>query len=120
MSDAELADAVRLPAAGVGVEIEPRLVDRVTAEAAVQPGALPLVQHTMVELFAQRQSNVIKLAAFESPPSRRPAASPAPSAAGPKRSTAVSMTFDVRRPAGSSFALSTSAKTTRTLAGGSV
>jgi WD40 repeat protein/DNA-binding SARP family transcriptional activator len=65
MTDDELADAVRLPAAGVGVEIEPALVDRITTEAALQPGALPLVQHTMVELFAGRQSNVITLAAFD-------------------------------------------------------
>ncbi len=65
MTDAELADAVRLPAAGVGIEIEPLLVDRITTEAALQPGALPLVQHTMVELFARRQSNVITLAAFD-------------------------------------------------------
>ena len=65
MADAELADAVRLPAAGVGIEIEPLLVDRITTEAALQPGALPLVQHTMVELFARRQSNLITLAAFD-------------------------------------------------------
>jgi WD40 repeat protein/DNA-binding SARP family transcriptional activator len=65
MSEAQLADAVRLPAAGVGIEVERALVDRITDEAARQPGALPLVQHTMVELFAQRRSNVITLAAFE-------------------------------------------------------
>ena len=64
MTDSELADAVRLPAAGVGIEIEPPLVDRITTEAALQPGALPLVQHTMAELFDRRQSNVIGLAAF--------------------------------------------------------
>ena len=65
MTDSELADAVRLPAAGVGIEIEPLLVDRITTEAALQPGALPLVQHTMAELFDRRQSNVIGLTAFE-------------------------------------------------------
>jgi WD40 repeat protein len=65
LTDAELADAVRLPAAGVGIEIDPLLVDRITNEAALQPGALPLVQHTLVELFAQRQSNVVTLAAFD-------------------------------------------------------
>ena len=65
MSDAELADAVRLPAEGVGIDVEPQLVERITADAALQPGALPLVQHTMAELFAHRQSNVITLAAFE-------------------------------------------------------
>ena len=56
MTAAELADAVRLPAAGVGIEIEPALVDRITTEAELQPGALPLVQHTMVELFARRET----------------------------------------------------------------
>ncbi|MGH9272257.1 MAG: hypothetical protein ACRDZ2_13400, partial [Ilumatobacteraceae bacterium] len=65
MTDGELADAVRLPAAGVGIEIEPLLVDRITTEAASAPGALPLVQHTMAELFADRQSNVVTLAAFD-------------------------------------------------------
>jgi WD40 repeat protein/DNA-binding SARP family transcriptional activator/serine/threonine protein kinase len=65
MSAAELADAIRLPAGGVGVEVAPTLVDRITSEAASQPGALPLVQHTMAELFAHRDSTVITLAAFE-------------------------------------------------------
>ena len=65
MTDSELADAVRLPAAGVGIEVEPLLLDRITTEAALQPGALPLVQHTMAELFDRRQSNVIGLTAFE-------------------------------------------------------
>ncbi len=41
MSDAELAEAVRLPAEGVGIDVEPQLVERITADAAVQPGALP-------------------------------------------------------------------------------
>ena len=54
---AELAEAIHLPAAGVEIEIEPALVDRITTEAALQPGALPLVQYTMVELFARRETN---------------------------------------------------------------
>ena len=53
-----------LPAAGVGVEVEPALVDRITADAELQPGALPLVQHTMAELFARRTTNTITLAAY--------------------------------------------------------
>ena len=65
MSAAELAEAVRRPAAGVGVDVEPALVDRITAEAADAPGALPLVQHQMAELFAQRTANVLTLAAYE-------------------------------------------------------
>jgi WD40 repeat protein/DNA-binding SARP family transcriptional activator len=65
MTGTELADAVRLPAVGVGIDIEPMLVDRITADAELQPGALPLVQHSMVELFARRHSNTITLADYE-------------------------------------------------------
>jgi Novel STAND NTPase 1 len=46
MTTAELADAVQLPAVAVCVEVEPVFVDRITADAALQPGARPLVQHT--------------------------------------------------------------------------
>ena len=65
MTETELADAVRLPATRLGIEVDPRLVERITSEASTQPGALPLVQHTMAELFDGRQSNAITLAAFE-------------------------------------------------------
>jgi WD40 repeat protein len=65
MTAADLADAVRLPAAAVGVEIERALVDRIAAEAEQQPGALPLVQHTMAELFERRETNTITLAGFD-------------------------------------------------------
>ena len=53
------------PAAAVGVEIEPALVERIAAEAELQPGALPLVQHTMAELFGRRETNTITLAGFD-------------------------------------------------------
>jgi WD40 repeat protein len=62
MSTDELADAVRLPSAAVGVDIEPGVVDRIVAEAEQQPGALPLVQHTLSELFAMRTTNTITIA----------------------------------------------------------
>jgi WD40 repeat protein len=65
MSAAEMAEAIHRPAAGVGVDVEPALVDRITAEAALAPGALPLVQHQMAELFGQRSANTVTLAAYE-------------------------------------------------------
>ena len=89
MTAAELAEAVRLPAAGVGIEIEPALVDRITTEAELQPGALPLVQHTMVELFDRRETNTITLDAFE-----KPADSPAPIG---RRAEAIYDGFDERQ-----------------------
>ncbi|MGD9702437.1 MAG: BTAD domain-containing putative transcriptional regulator [Acidimicrobiia bacterium] len=62
MSPEELADAVRLPASAVGAQIEPAVVDRIVAEAELQPGALPLVQHTLSELFQTRTTNTITVA----------------------------------------------------------
>jgi DNA-binding SARP family transcriptional activator/serine/threonine protein kinase/WD40 repeat protein len=59
MSSDELADAVRLPASAVGVLVEPGVVDRIVADAELQPGALPLVQHTLSELFRTRTTNTI-------------------------------------------------------------
>ena len=65
MSSDELADAVRLPASAVGVQIESGVVDRIIAEAELQPGALPLVQHTLSELFRARTTNTMTLADLE-------------------------------------------------------
>jgi DNA-binding SARP family transcriptional activator/WD40 repeat protein len=62
MSAAEVAEAVRRPAAAVGVQFEPGAVDRIANEAESQPGALPLVQHTLSELFNARTTNTITLA----------------------------------------------------------
>ncbi len=60
----ELADAVRLPASAVGVTVEPALVQRIVTDAEHQPGALPLLQHTMAELFDRRHTNTITLAEY--------------------------------------------------------
>ena len=97
----ELADAVRLPAAAVGVEIEPALVERIVAEAELQPGGLPLVQHTMAELFGHRETNTITLASFDE-------AGGLAGAIG-RRAEAIYKSFDERagrRPGGSSSAWS--------------
>ena len=62
MSSDELADAVQLPASAVGVQVEAGVVDRIVAEAELQPGGLPLVQHTLSELFGRRTTNTITVA----------------------------------------------------------
>lgn len=64
MTTRELAEAIGGPAAGVGVEVEAALIDRLTAEADSQPGSLPLLQHVMADLFARRTSNTIRLATY--------------------------------------------------------
>jgi DNA-binding SARP family transcriptional activator len=52
----ELAEIVGAPAASVGVEVEPALVARVVADTERQPGALPLVEHLLTELFDARDT----------------------------------------------------------------
>jgi basic membrane lipoprotein Med (substrate-binding protein (PBP1-ABC) superfamily)/DNA-binding SARP family transcriptional activator len=58
---AELEAAVREPAAGAGVEVEPRLITQVVSDMVDQPGALPLLQYTLTELFGSRTGPVMTL-----------------------------------------------------------
>jgi DNA-binding SARP family transcriptional activator/WD40 repeat protein/serine/threonine protein kinase len=57
----ELARAVREPAEGVGVAVEDRLVDRILDDTDGEPGALPLLQYLLAELFATRDANQLTL-----------------------------------------------------------
>lgn len=59
MAADELLDAVVRPAQAVGVQVDAAVADRIVAEAEAHPGALPLVQHTLSELFANRTGNEI-------------------------------------------------------------
>lgn len=61
----ELGESIVKPAQGVGVEVAPGLVERMVAEVHDQPGALPLLQHTLAELFANRHADLIGIAGFE-------------------------------------------------------
>ena len=51
-SEDELAEAIERPAARVGVRFEPGLVSQIVADVQDQPGALPLLQYALTELFA--------------------------------------------------------------------
>jgi DNA-binding SARP family transcriptional activator/serine/threonine protein kinase/WD40 repeat protein len=64
-SPVELAEAIARPAQGVGVTIAPELVERMVAEVHDRPGALPLLQHTLAEVFRMRRSDLIGVAAFD-------------------------------------------------------
>ncbi len=57
----ELEQAVRKPAEQVGVTPEPGLVAEMIAEVAHQPGALPLLQYALTELFERRQDDRLTL-----------------------------------------------------------
>lgn len=64
-SRAELNDAVAGPATNVGISIEEPLVERLVSDVQDRPGALPLLQYTLAELFHSRSSDVITLDSYE-------------------------------------------------------
>jgi WD40 repeat protein/serine/threonine protein kinase/DNA-binding SARP family transcriptional activator len=57
----ELQRAVVGPAEGVGLRIDPALVAEIVADVATQPGALPLLQYALTELFDQREGSTLTL-----------------------------------------------------------
>jgi hypothetical protein len=60
-----LREAVRRPAEGSGVYVEEALVERLVADAAGEPGVLPLVQETLVLLWERRERRYLPLSAYE-------------------------------------------------------
>jgi len=63
-SEDDLATAIERPAAGAGVHFEPGLVSRIVADVQNQPGALPLLQYALTELFAARTSDLLTLEGY--------------------------------------------------------
>jgi hypothetical protein len=59
-----LRDAIARPAAKVGVWLEPALVERLVADAAAEPGMLPLLQETMALLWERRTRRLLTLEAY--------------------------------------------------------
>jgi WD40 repeat protein/DNA-binding SARP family transcriptional activator len=60
----ELEQAIRGPAERIGVRPEPGLVAEMIADVAHQPGALPLLQYALTELFEHRDDDRLTLAAY--------------------------------------------------------
>jgi DNA-binding SARP family transcriptional activator/WD40 repeat protein len=60
----ELERAIVRPAGSVGLRVEPSLVAQVASDVAAQPGALPLVQYALTELFDRRDEGLLTLAAY--------------------------------------------------------
>ena len=65
MSKAELEVAITRPAEAVGVAIEPALLAALTADAASEPGALPMLQYTLTELFERRSAGTMTVGAYD-------------------------------------------------------
>ncbi|HET6984772.1 MAG TPA: BTAD domain-containing putative transcriptional regulator, partial [Myxococcaceae bacterium] len=61
----ELERAIRGPAERIGVRPPPGLVAEMIADVAHQPGALPLLQYALTELFERRDEDRLSLAAYQ-------------------------------------------------------
>ena len=61
-----LAEAIAGPARICHVTLEPDLLERLLADAGKEPGALPLLQETLVRLWGMMRLHRISLAAYES------------------------------------------------------
>jgi predicted oxidoreductase (fatty acid repression mutant protein) len=60
-----LREAISGPANDVGVAVESELIERLLADAASEPGILPLLQETMVELWGARTKQTLTLADYK-------------------------------------------------------
>ncbi|MFL5799047.1 MAG: protein kinase domain-containing protein [Actinomycetota bacterium] len=59
----ELERAVAGPAEGVGVGVDPSLVADIVVQVTTQPGALPLLQYALTEIFDRRRDSVLTIEA---------------------------------------------------------
>ena len=64
LSAEELAQAVRGPAGLVGAELEGGLAATIVADVIEQPGALPMFQYALTELFEQREGRRLTVAGY--------------------------------------------------------
>jgi basic membrane lipoprotein Med (substrate-binding protein (PBP1-ABC) superfamily)/DNA-binding SARP family transcriptional activator len=60
----ELESAAQEPAARSGVRLEPALLAELLADVIGEPGALPLFQYALTELFDRREGDVLTVAAY--------------------------------------------------------
>jgi WD40 repeat protein/energy-coupling factor transporter ATP-binding protein EcfA2 len=59
-----LRQAIEEPAWHVGLEFEPGLVETILTDIENQPGALPLLEHALLELWERRQGHLLTLEAY--------------------------------------------------------
>ena len=65
LRSAALREAITRPAARAGVYLEPVLIERLLRDAGEEPGALPLVQETMVLLWERMTRRLLTVSAYE-------------------------------------------------------
>ena len=61
----ELRRAIELPARRAGLRVEPDLTDALIADVDGEPGALPLLSTSLLELWQRRDGRTLRLSAYE-------------------------------------------------------
>jgi WD40 repeat protein len=64
LDEVGLAEAVEGPARLAGLAIEPGLTETILRDVARRPGALPLLQHALLELWQHRSDRMLTLAGY--------------------------------------------------------
>jgi WD40 repeat protein/DNA-binding SARP family transcriptional activator len=64
MRRAELRRSIELPARRAGLGVEPELVEALTADVEGEPGALPLLSTSLLELWQRRDGRIMRLADY--------------------------------------------------------
>lgn len=65
LNDDELAETISGPAYRVGAVLEDGLIDAITEDVREQPGALPLLQYALTELFERREGALLTKGAYD-------------------------------------------------------
>lgn len=65
MAPDELRRAIEVPVARAGLTIEPRLVDALITDVHGEPGALPLLSTSLLELWRDRDGPCLRMAQYE-------------------------------------------------------
>jgi WD40 repeat protein len=65
MRRGELRSAIELPARRAGLRVEPELVDALVADVEGEPGALPLLSASLLELWQRRDGRTLVHAVYE-------------------------------------------------------
>lgn len=64
LTEDELRRAIELPARQAGLRVEPDLVDALVADVVDEPGGLPLLSTTLLELWQRRDGRTLRMATF--------------------------------------------------------
>jgi WD40 repeat protein/serine/threonine protein kinase len=65
LTPSELERAITGPVERLGLEADPALVARMAADVSEEPGALPLMQYALTEVFERRSGRILSLSAYE-------------------------------------------------------